>query len=250
MVGHDLNRSDAICWIFWVCIWLVCCCAGETAINLVGDFNWDAHSEPFLTDADLVIPEGNLVAVVGSTGSGKSSLLSAMLGLMEQTAGPPVQLYGKVWSSTFSWLLFSPISYIDRLSGFQMSYHEILMSRYLQCLSLYISQTLSSLHLTSYWVNHTNNSCLSNLASSWQDLIITSKAPVILQGTSEVFCVCLSSVSPHSINYLVCHFAKWIRGSDHLQSKAWHSGKLVHSRLVFFKQNRHYQPNCGPIARN
>ena len=44
----------------------------------------------------LQIPAGSLVAVVGATGSGKSSLLSAALGLMEQTRGPPVELHGKV----------------------------------------------------------------------------------------------------------------------------------------------------------
>jgi ABC-type multidrug transport system fused ATPase/permease subunit len=36
---------------------------------------------------DLDVPSGSLVAVVGGTGSGKSSLLQAMMGLMEQRAG-------------------------------------------------------------------------------------------------------------------------------------------------------------------
>jgi ABC-type Mn2+/Zn2+ transport system ATPase subunit len=34
--------------------------------------------------------------VVGQTGSGKSSLLGAALGLMKQVQGPPVEVHGKV----------------------------------------------------------------------------------------------------------------------------------------------------------
>ena len=45
---------------------------------------------------DLTVSEGQLIAVVGSTGSGKSSLLSAALGLMEQQSGPEVEVYGNV----------------------------------------------------------------------------------------------------------------------------------------------------------
>ena len=40
-----------------------------------------------LLSINLDIPEGSLVAVVGSVGSGKSSLLSAILGEMDKTAG-------------------------------------------------------------------------------------------------------------------------------------------------------------------
>ena len=47
-------------------------------------------------DIDLAIPAGALVAVVGQTGSGKSSLLGAALGLMKQVQGPPVEVHGKV----------------------------------------------------------------------------------------------------------------------------------------------------------
>ena len=47
-------------------------------------------------DMDLSVPRGSLVAVVGMTGSGKSSLLAAGLGLMQQVQGPPVVVRGKV----------------------------------------------------------------------------------------------------------------------------------------------------------
>lgn len=70
--------------------------AGETAISLEGDFAWNDSGPPSLKGIELHIPQGSLVAIVGATGSGKTSILSAALGLMKQTAGSPVQLRGKV----------------------------------------------------------------------------------------------------------------------------------------------------------
>ncbi|KAL2912040.1 hypothetical protein HK105_208469 [Polyrhizophydium stewartii] len=61
--------------------------------------NGDAESDkpaPFaLQDITLDIPCGSLVAVVGSVGSGKSSLLSALIGGMRKTAGDSA-LFGSV----------------------------------------------------------------------------------------------------------------------------------------------------------
>nr|KAJ3421417.1 hypothetical protein HK105_003607 [Polyrhizophydium stewartii] len=61
--------------------------------------NGDAESDkpaPFaLQDISLDIPCGSLVAVVGSVGSGKSSLLSALIGGMRKTAGDSA-LFGSV----------------------------------------------------------------------------------------------------------------------------------------------------------
>ncbi|KHN70623.1 Multidrug resistance-associated protein 1 [Toxocara canis] len=51
-----------------------------------GNFSWDS-SELTLKDINLNIKKGELVAVVGSVGSGKSSLLSAMLGEMDRQSG-------------------------------------------------------------------------------------------------------------------------------------------------------------------
>ncbi|XP_078432524.1 ABC transporter C family member 2-like [Wolffia australiana] len=46
-----------------------------------GFFSWDSKAErPTLSNINLDIPVGSLVAVVGSTGEGKTSLISAMLG--------------------------------------------------------------------------------------------------------------------------------------------------------------------------
>ena len=49
-----------------------------------------ANSHTYYTSAhsiDLTIPEGSLVAVVGTVGSGKTSFLSAVLGEMEKVQG-------------------------------------------------------------------------------------------------------------------------------------------------------------------
>uniref|UniRef100_A0A6M2DRX2 ABC-type glutathione-S-conjugate transporter n=1 Tax=Xenopsylla cheopis TaxID=163159 RepID=A0A6M2DRX2_XENCH len=51
-----------------------------------GTFAWD-EGEPTLKDINLKVKNGNLQAVVGTVGSGKSSLLSAFLGEMEKISG-------------------------------------------------------------------------------------------------------------------------------------------------------------------
>lgn len=48
-----------------------------------GDFTWDPDKPPTLTGLNLKITRGQLVAVVGPTGSGKTSLMSAILGLLQ-----------------------------------------------------------------------------------------------------------------------------------------------------------------------
>ncbi|RWS04145.1 canalicular multispecific organic anion transporter 2-like protein, partial [Dinothrombium tinctorium] len=53
-------------------------------------FAWTKTDEPFLRDIDLTVKRGKLVAVVGQVGSGKSSLLSALLGDMNKTMGSNV----------------------------------------------------------------------------------------------------------------------------------------------------------------
>jgi len=61
--------------------------------------------EPFsLKNIDLDIVSGSLVAVVGTVGSGKSSLLSALLGEMERCAGS-VEVNGRVaYVSQQAWI--------------------------------------------------------------------------------------------------------------------------------------------------
>ncbi len=49
-----------------------------------------------MSEMDLKVPVGSLVTIVGQTGSGKSSLLAAGLGLMNQITGPAPEVHGKV----------------------------------------------------------------------------------------------------------------------------------------------------------
>ncbi|XP_060758138.1 multidrug resistance-associated protein 1 isoform X2 [Neoarius graeffei] len=52
-----------------------------------GTFSWSKDDSPALKRINVRIPEGALVAVVGQVGSGKSSLLSALLGEMHKQEG-------------------------------------------------------------------------------------------------------------------------------------------------------------------
>ena len=75
---------------------LLPCCADDDAVVLKGDFAWDLETGPSLSELDLKVPVGSLVTIVGQTGSGKSSVLAAALGLMNQVSGPPPEVHGKV----------------------------------------------------------------------------------------------------------------------------------------------------------
>ncbi|XP_040919381.1 multidrug resistance-associated protein 1 [Toxotes jaculatrix] len=58
------------------------------SISIVdGVFSWSRAESPTLKRLNVCIPEGSLVAVVGHVGSGKSSLLSALLGEMDKLEG-------------------------------------------------------------------------------------------------------------------------------------------------------------------
>uniref|UniRef100_A0A673CCA3 ABC-type glutathione-S-conjugate transporter n=1 Tax=Sphaeramia orbicularis TaxID=375764 RepID=A0A673CCA3_9TELE len=60
---------------------------GEDVAIENGTFSWSAESPPCLKRINFHVPRGSLVAVVGHVGSGKSSLLSAMLGETEKRSG-------------------------------------------------------------------------------------------------------------------------------------------------------------------
>eukprot|EP00066_Takifugu_rubripes_P022062 XP_011611328.1 PREDICTED: multidrug resistance-associated protein 1-like isoform X2 [Takifugu rubripes] len=60
---------------------------GEDVVIENGTFSWSATGPPCLKRMSVRVPRGSLVAVVGPVGSGKSSLLSAMLGETEKRCG-------------------------------------------------------------------------------------------------------------------------------------------------------------------
>uniref|UniRef100_A0A3Q2YDD4 ATP binding cassette subfamily C member 2 n=1 Tax=Hippocampus comes TaxID=109280 RepID=A0A3Q2YDD4_HIPCM len=60
----------------------------SSAVNVCnGSFSWEKDGEPQLKNVNLDIKPGRLVAVVGAVGSGKSSLMSSILGEMHSTKG-------------------------------------------------------------------------------------------------------------------------------------------------------------------
>ncbi|PNY06586.1 ABC transporter C family member 2-like protein [Trifolium pratense] len=71
-----------------------------------GYFSWDAKAESAtLSNINLDIPVGSLVAVVGSTGEGKTSLISAMLGELPPIADSTVVMRGTVaYVPQVSWI--------------------------------------------------------------------------------------------------------------------------------------------------
>ncbi|GFP81214.1 ABC transporter c family member 2 [Phtheirospermum japonicum] len=71
-----------------------------------GYFSWEAKTErPTLSNINLDIPIGSLVAVVGSTGEGKTSLISAMLGELPAVSDATVVVRGKVaYVPQVSWI--------------------------------------------------------------------------------------------------------------------------------------------------
>lgn len=52
-----------------------------------GTFAWGPEEPPTLKNINFTVNKGSLVAVVGTVGSGKSSLLSALLGEMDKING-------------------------------------------------------------------------------------------------------------------------------------------------------------------
>ncbi|KAG6755110.1 hypothetical protein POTOM_040924 [Populus tomentosa] len=71
-----------------------------------GYFPWDSKAERHtLSNINLDVPIGSLVAVVGSTGEGKTSLVSAMLGELPATSDASVVIRGTVaYVPQVSWI--------------------------------------------------------------------------------------------------------------------------------------------------
>ncbi|KAJ4703002.1 ABC transporter C family member 2-like [Melia azedarach] len=69
-----------------------------------GNFSWDAK-KPTLSNINLDIPVGSLVAIVGGTGEGKTSLVSAMLGELPPSENASVVIRGTIaYVPQVSWI--------------------------------------------------------------------------------------------------------------------------------------------------
>ncbi|XP_039376109.1 multidrug resistance-associated protein 1-like isoform X3 [Mauremys reevesii] len=79
--------------------------SGNHAVGFIGaSFRWETTGPSVLNNLNMKIAEGSLVAVVGQVGSGKSSLLSAILGEMNKFEGT-VQRKGSVaYVSQQAWI--------------------------------------------------------------------------------------------------------------------------------------------------
>lgn len=75
-----------------------------------GNFSWDSKS-PTLSNINLDIPVGSLVAIVGGTGEGKTSLVSAMLGELPPLKDASVVIRGTVaYVPQISWIFNATVS--------------------------------------------------------------------------------------------------------------------------------------------
>ncbi|KAG2406582.1 ABC transporter C family member 4 [Vigna angularis] len=72
-------------------------CGGQTAVEIIhGTFSWDDdNTQQDLKNINLKIKKGELTAIVGTVGSGKSSLLASILGEMHKISGK-VRVFGSV----------------------------------------------------------------------------------------------------------------------------------------------------------
>ena len=66
-----------------------------------------------LSNINIEVPAGKLVAIVGGTGEGKTSLISAMLGEISSLGNSEVTLRGRVaYVSQISWIYNGTVSII------------------------------------------------------------------------------------------------------------------------------------------
>ncbi|WWC68420.1 uncharacterized protein I206_102347 [Kwoniella pini CBS 10737] len=84
---------------------------GDAVVSIKnGEFRWVADSEqPTLENIDLEVKKGELFAIIGRVGDGKSSLLGSMLGEMTRSEGS-VTIRGEVaYFSQNSWILSATV---------------------------------------------------------------------------------------------------------------------------------------------
>lgn len=69
--------------------WCWCCCGSFPQVDKAA-FSWESSSDSssaYMRDISFEAKPGTLTMVVGSVASGKSSLLSALIGVMERVQG-------------------------------------------------------------------------------------------------------------------------------------------------------------------
>ena len=77
----------------------------ENAIEVVnGTFIWTAVDEPVLQNINFKVPQGSLTAVVGKVGTGKSSLLSSVLGEIKKVNGEVFKKGSVAYVSQEAWI--------------------------------------------------------------------------------------------------------------------------------------------------
>ena len=70
-------------------------------------------TKPTLSNINLEIPVGSLVAIVGGTGEGKTSLVSAMLGELSRTETSSVIIRGSVaYVPQVSWIFNATVRHL------------------------------------------------------------------------------------------------------------------------------------------
>nr|GEV25683.1 ABC transporter C family member 3-like [Tanacetum cinerariifolium] len=79
--------------------------SSETAIEIInGNFTWDLNVYPTLKDINIRVNQGMRVAVCGTVGSGKSSLLSCILGEMSKVSGTVKVEGSKAYVAQSPWI--------------------------------------------------------------------------------------------------------------------------------------------------
>ncbi|TNN24648.1 Multidrug resistance-associated protein 1 [Liparis tanakae] len=94
---------------------------GEGLVIENGTFSWSAEGPPCLKKINIHVPRGSLVAVVGHVGSGKSSLLSAMLGETEKRSGRVVVKVSSLFSRVKVSLVYVDQQYMQQSTFKKMS---------------------------------------------------------------------------------------------------------------------------------
>ncbi|XP_055346894.1 uncharacterized protein LOC129594288 [Paramacrobiotus metropolitanus] len=98
-----------------------------------GTFAWETANNPCLVNINLDIPEGDLVAIVGQVGAGKSSLCAAGLGLMERVSGAVVRKGSVAYVSQQAWI--QNLTLKDNIL-FGCEYNEELYKRVIEACAL------------------------------------------------------------------------------------------------------------------